>query len=236
MFLSDSKFLPHLCLLHQFVTNPAATVIRATGHQMVSLCRSVCKKEKAHLLSPLMNNSYLVFASIWFNNFRIWFTMYIFMLTEPNQMMDTLKQGPSQSPQRVKTSGTSGDETDTSKGRRKILSRKTFRMKIMYGATDLGRIFVTGLSDPANMPYHFYCRLRRKNVSVLTYGHHEVLRHFQGSLQFARDQRLRLETLWWRVLDFHGNPLSDDELERQRGEIKKDPLWCVTVSIHLGRI
>ena len=43
------------CLLDQFVTDPAATVIRATGHQMVSLCRSVSEEEKAQLLYPLMS-------------------------------------------------------------------------------------------------------------------------------------------------------------------------------------
>ena len=44
------------CYLEQFVTDPAATVNRATGHQMVSLCRSVFEEEKAQLLSPLMNS------------------------------------------------------------------------------------------------------------------------------------------------------------------------------------
>ena len=40
----------------QFGADPAATVIRATGQQLVSLCRSVCEEEKAQLLSPLMNS------------------------------------------------------------------------------------------------------------------------------------------------------------------------------------
>ena len=40
----------------QFGTDPAATVIRATGHQLVSLCRSVCEEEKAQWLPPLMNS------------------------------------------------------------------------------------------------------------------------------------------------------------------------------------
>ena len=52
----DSKSLPHLRLLDKFVTDPATTVIRATGHQMVSLCRSVCEEEKAQRLSPPMNS------------------------------------------------------------------------------------------------------------------------------------------------------------------------------------
>ena len=61
-------------------------------------------------------------------------------------------------------------------------------------------------------------------MSVLTHGHHEVLRHFQGSRHFARDQRLRLETTGWRVLHFHGNPLGEDELERQMEKIRKGSL------------
>ena len=139
-------------------------------------------------------------------------------------MLDRLKQGPSQNPQRVDTSETSGDETDTSKGRRKILSEKTCRVKKINAATELGTFFVTESSDAANTPSLFYCRMCRKNVSVLTHGHHEMLRHFQGSRHFARDQRLRLETPGWRVLNFHGDPLCEDELERQREKIRKGPL------------
>ena len=55
-FHVGSKFLPHFCLLDQFVTDPAATVTSATGHQMVSMCPSVCEEEKAQLLSPLKNS------------------------------------------------------------------------------------------------------------------------------------------------------------------------------------
>ena len=91
-------------------------------------------------------------------------------------------------------SETSGHETDTSKERRKILSKKTFRLKKVYVATGLGRFFVTRPSDATNMKSLFYFRVGRKNVPVLTHGHHEVLRHFLGSRHFARDQRLRLET------------------------------------------
>ena len=145
-------------------------------------------------------------------------------MAELNEVLDRLKQGPSQSTQRVETSDTSGDKTDASKGRPKILSKKTFRMKKVYAATELGRFFVTRPSDAAEKPSHFYCRVCRKNVSALTHGHHEVLRDFQGSRHFARDQRLRLETPGWRVLDFEGNLLSEDELELQREIIQKGPL------------
>ena len=56
-------------------------------------------------------------------------------------------------------------------------------------------------------------------------GGYEIIRHFQGHRHFARDeQRLRLETPGWRVLDFDGNPLPEDEIERQREKIMLDPL------------
>ena len=121
-------------------------------------------------------------------------TISVFLLVELNEVRNRLKQGPSQSPQRVETSDTSGDDTDASQGSRKVLSKKTYRMKKVYAVTELGRFFVPGPLDAANMPSHFYCRLCRKNVSVLTHGHDEVLRHFQGRRHFARDQRLRHET------------------------------------------
>ena len=148
----------------------------------------------------------------------------VFLLVELNEVLDRLKQGPSQSPQRIETSDTSGDETDASEGHRKVLAKKTYRMKKIYEATELGRFFVTGPLDAVNMPIHFYCRLCRKNVSVLTHGHHEALRHFQGRRDFARNQRLRLETPGWRMLVFQGNPLTEDELERKREKIQKSPL------------
>ena len=97
-------------------------------------------------------------------------------------------------------------------------------MKKVYAATELGRFFVTRPADAANMPSHFYCRLSRKNASVLTLGHDEVLQHFHGGRHFARDQRFRLETHGWRGLDFHGNPLGEDELERQREKVREGPL------------
>ena len=88
----------------------------------------------------------------------------------------------------------------------------------------MGQFFVTGATDAAGKPSHFYCRVCRKDVSVLTHGPHEILRHYQGVKHFARDQRLRLETPGWRVLDFVGNPLSKSELERRREHILRGPL------------
>ena len=59
---------------------------------------------------------------------------------------------------------------------------------------------------------------------MLTHGPHEILRHYKGVRHFARDQRLRLGTPGWRVLDFEGNPLSESELARRREHILRGAL------------
>ena len=78
----------------------------------------------------------------------------------------------------------------------------------------MGQIFVTRATDAAGKKSHFFCRICCKDVLVLRHGPHEVLKHFQGVKHFARDERLRLETPGWRLLDFEANPLSESELER----------------------
>ena len=60
LFHVDSKFYHIFCLVDQFVTHRAATVFRATVHQMVFWCHSVCEEEKAQLLSPLVKNQYFL--------------------------------------------------------------------------------------------------------------------------------------------------------------------------------
>ena len=57
--------------------------------------------------------------------------------------------------------------------------------------------------------------MQEKSVFLIQ-GPHDILRHFHGANPFPRDQRLRLETLGLRVLNFEGNPLGNDELEQQR--------------------
>ena len=122
------------------------------------------------------------------------------------------------------TTDTSGDESDIGEPRRRLGSKKTYKMKKAWGMSDVERFFVTGSTDVATKPSHFYFRICRKDVSVLTHGHHEFLRHFQGSKQFPGDQRLKLETPGWEVLDYEGNIMSPAEVERQREKIMRAPL------------
>ena len=57
----------------------------------------------------------------------------------------------------------------------------------------------------------------------MTHGVHEILRHFQGTKHFPLDERLRLETPGWHVLDFEANVMREEEVERQRERILRAP-------------
>ena len=194
-----SSIIPSLttfCLLDQIVTHPTASVIRATGHQKVLLCPSVCREEKVQLLSSVMSGEFFPFL-IRFGCLKICAqcTSYI---GKNEKKMDKFDQGPSQIPQRVlETSDTRGDEKDISRGRRKLLSKRTFRMKKVCGASDFGRFFVMGYAANKHSP--FYCHVCQKVGLVLTHGHHDVLRQFQGARDFPRDQYLHVETPVKRV-------------------------------------
>ena len=96
-------------------------------------------------------------------------------------------------------------------------------MKKVWGADELSRLFVTGPTDASGKPSHFYSRICRKDVSVMKHRVHGILRHYQGTKLFQRDQRLRLETPGWRVLDFEGNPMREEKVEQQRERILVAP-------------
>ena len=124
----------------------------------------------------------------------------VILLSELDEVLDKLNQGRSisQQQQRVlQTTDTSGEDTDIEQPRRRVLSRRTFKMKKGYAVGELAQFFVTGPTDAANKLSEFYCRVCWKDVSVHTHGGYEIIRHFQGHHHFARDQRLHLETPGW---------------------------------------
>ena len=135
-----------------------------------------------------------------------------------------------------RTSDTSGDETDASQGRRRVRCKKTYRMKKVYAATEVGRFFVTGATDAANMPSHFYCQLCRKNVSVLTHGHHEVLRLLSGGVVILLATSVcalrHLGGASWIFMEIHCQRRSWSGRGRAFGRV----IWlCVIKSTHSQR-
>ena len=60
-------------------------------------------------------------------------------------------------------------------------------------------------------------------MSVMTHGVHKILRHYQGTKHFPRDQLLRLETPGSRVLVFDGKTMRGEEVEQQRERILRAP-------------
>ena len=139
--------------------------------------------------------------------------------------LEQVEQRPSRAlPRLGDTSDTSGDQSDIGEPWRRLCSKKTSKMKKAWGTSDVGWFFVTGPTDVATKPSHFYCRICRKDVSVLTRGDHEILQHFRGSKHFPCDQRLRLETPGWEVLHYEGNTMIPAEVERHREKIMRAAL------------
>ena len=130
------------------------------------------------------------------------------------------------------TTDINGGDTDVEQPRWQVPSRRTFKMKKGYAVGELAQFLVTESTDAANKLSEFYCRVCRKDVSVLTHGGYNISRHFQGHGHFARDQRLGLQSPGWRVLDFGGNPLPEDELERQQEKIMLAPFYSGTENMH----
>ena len=90
-------------------------------------------------------------------------------------------------------------------------------------AIELGQSFAIRATDATGEPSPFSCRICTKHVSELTHGPHEILQLFQGSKLFPRDQRPRLETPGWRVLDYKENLMTDGEFEWQQEWILRAP-------------
>ena len=65
LFLNGSRFHLIFAFLINSSPNAAATVVHATGHQIVCLCRSVSEVEKAQLLNPLMNSGHSRQICVW---------------------------------------------------------------------------------------------------------------------------------------------------------------------------
>ena len=58
LFLIGSRFHLIFAFKNNSSPNPAATVVHATGHQIICFCRSVSGVEKAQLLNPLMSSAF----------------------------------------------------------------------------------------------------------------------------------------------------------------------------------
>ena len=142
--------------------------------------------------------------------------------------LEHAEQRPSRAVPRLgDTNDNSGDESYMDEPCWRLSSKRTYKMKKTWGGgggSDVGQFFVTGPTDAATKPSHFYCRICRKDVSVLTHGHRNFLLHLQGSTKFSRDQRLRLEMTGWEVWDYGGNAMSPAEVERQWEKTMRAPL------------
>ena len=85
--------------------------------------------------------------------------MCFFILSELDEVLNKLTQGPSlpQQQQRVPdTTDTIGEDTDAEQPRRRLPSIRTFKMKKGYAVGEPAHFFVTGPTQAANKLSEFY--------------------------------------------------------------------------------
>ena len=58
-------------------------------------------------------------------------------------------------PHTFETTDINGNEMEGSEPRRGVRSKRTFNLKKMWGADELGRFFATGPTDASGKPSHF---------------------------------------------------------------------------------
>ena len=66
----------------------------------------------------------------------------------------------------------------------------------MLELAPFAKVFATGLEDPLENKYCFYCMLCRRNISMRTRGLYEQKRRFQRDCHFRADQRFREAFPW----------------------------------------
>ena len=188
-------------VLDQFFADPANTPITPMGHQLVTLCRSVCAEESAQIPDPILENEYCSDSSTYvplftlIKNFVVrrivsfFLTLTVYFVAHRNsQRFETFEASPTGTftlfSRVLDTSNTSGDEADVSEPRRRVRSKRTYEMRKVWGANEVGHLSLTGPTDFAPKPSHFEGYLCCKDDLVLTHNLHQILRHFQGSKHF----------------------------------------------------
>ena len=86
----------------------------------------------------------------------------------------------------------------------------------------LGDFFVTGPTDVSTKPSHFLQNLWQGRVCADSWSPRDFAA-LPGQQTLSHDQRLRLETPSWEVLDYDGNAMSPAEVERERERIMRAP-------------
>ena len=185
-----------MCLSDQFVTDPAAIVNRATGNQMVHLCRSICAEEKAQLLSLLMNSSIFRLIRVQVFSCLLYMRLYVDR-TERSAGQIKASAIPESTVHKVLRRQIPMGMRRTPRRAPEKFTRKTLRMRRKYTRqpSSAGSL-VTGLSHASNKPSQLHCRVCRKNVSVLTHGHLEGVAAFPRQSSLCTWSALATENTW----------------------------------------
>ena len=126
-------------------------------------------------------------------------------------------------PHVFETTDTSSIETEGSEFRRRVRLKQTYEKNKKVRGGRIEPLLCNCGNRRIRKAQSFLLPDLQEIASVMTHGVHEFLRYYQGTKHFPRNQRLSLESPSWRVLDSEGNPLGDENVERQREQNFRSP-------------
>ena len=147
----------------QFSTKSAVTPTNRARHQLVTLCRSICAEEGAQILEPFMSSKFCLriinVSSLACANEKLRF------FTRLTDVLGLIEQSSSRVvPRVIETTDTGGDKTKVNEPRRRDFSKRTYKMKKIWWANDVGRFSVTGANDAADKHSCFQGRICNNDV------------------------------------------------------------------------
>ena len=113
----------------------------------------------------------------------------------------------------VETTDSSDNETEGSERHRRVHSNCTYKTMKVWGVDAVRHLFVTRTTQS-----FLQLNLQKRYVSVDTW-----VPRFSATLSwletFLQGQHLRLESPGWRIIDYEGNPMTEEEVEQQRQRV-----------------
>ena len=121
-------------ILNHFSDDPAITPINAIGHQLKTLCRSICEEEKSRNVQPKMTSEYFPLTSAYILVLTL---MVKFVLRRIRRRFEPFVAGGSKTVTRCsshkRTSDTSDDQTEVRPPRLRVLARRNFERRKVGG-------------------------------------------------------------------------------------------------------
>ena len=192
MAFHDRSSFHVLVVSDHFSNDSAVTPIKETGHQLVTLCQPICADERAQTPEPLRSSKNCrrtahVFFLVCVHHLLGCLQDWVTFLGRVERMEQSFSRAV---PHVFETTDTSGIEAEGSESRRRVRSKQTYEKNKKVWGGRIEPLLCNCGKRRIRKAQSFLLPHLQEIASVMTYGVHEFLRHYQGTKHFPRDQRL----------------------------------------------